>query len=190
MNIVLVVALMVGGAGAFGEGLMTEAVNWKALLPAVQKAVNKEFPEAGQHYAVTLSTTSDVTGMGTTEALIDIGCCGAYTHEVVVMRMEDDKPVFARFRGRDGKISTMVFLAGASVRNGEAVELMPKEHAVYAGHWKTNDQGKLSNCTGEGYAWDEVSKTFNFNLTLSRSLTKDFCSAIDAWITKENNSLR
>jgi hypothetical protein len=177
MKIVLAGALMLGSAAAVAMGMVTKAVDWKAMLPIIQETVKKEFSEIGKDNVVTIASTGDVTGMGTTEALIDLGCCGAYTHEIVVMRMEDDKPVFARFRGQDGKVSTIVFASGSSVRNGEDVEILPKEHAVYAAHWQADDRGKLSRCTGEGYVWNDASKTFDFDRALSRKHAGDHCPA-------------
>ena len=44
-----------------------------------------------------------------------LGIYGASTDEMTVMRIENGEPVVARFRGQDGKVSSMVFLEGASV---------------------------------------------------------------------------
>jgi hypothetical protein len=80
------------------------AEEWKAVLPTVQEIVKKEFrDEARGQNPIRIYLTDDVTGDGKPEALIDFGCCGAYTDEMTVMRMEDGKPVLALFQANHGR---------------------------------------------------------------------------------------
>lgn len=183
-KIVLVCAAMFGCGVAFAQGNAPTAVNWKAMLPAVQEAAKKEFADAGGYYPVSISRTADVTGEGTSEALIDFGCCGAYADEMTVMRIEDGKPVVALFRGKDGKVSTMVFLEGASVMHGASVQMIPAEHAVFWWCWDMNSDGtKVAACGGSAYRWDAAAKRFDFNGPLSKRLTRDFCQKTRAELT-------
>ncbi|WP_263366393.1 hypothetical protein [Edaphobacter bradus] len=159
-------------------------VDWKAMLPEVQEATQKEFRDAGEHYAVSISRTAEVTGRGTLEALVDLGSGGAYTDAMTVMRMEDGRPVVALFRGKDGMVSSMVFLEGASVMHGKAVEMVRSEHAIFSGHWSRNSDGtKFGKCKGEAYRWNAAAKRFDFSQGLSNKLTRDFCRKKRAEVT-------
>ena len=172
---------MLGCAGAFAVQGALPAVDWKSILPEVQTIAKREFADAGAHYPVSISRVADVTGDGTSEALIDFGCCGAYAHAMTVMRIEEGKPVVALFRGRDGKIASTEFLEGASVMHGAAVELDTTEHAVFSVYWDMNSDGiKLARCGGEAYQWNAAAKRFDYNRRLSDRLTKDFCRKIPA----------
>jgi hypothetical protein len=166
--------------GAFGAMAAPAAVDWKAILPAVQRAVRQQFPEEAARALdpPSISTTADLTGTGRQEALVNLGS-GGYTDDVTVMRMEGDTPVAARFRGRDDKITPMVFTAGLSDNKGAAVELMPKDHAVFSGHWIVNGP-KLKQCKGEAYQWDAAAKNFGFDRKLSKTMTHEFCQKIEA----------
>jgi hypothetical protein len=160
---------------AFGAEETPTAVNWKAMLPAVQSVVRQQFPKetAQAHYTASIARTADITGRGRSEALVDLGS-GGYTSEMTVMRMEGDAPVVARFVGRDGKVSPMVFQSGVSEGKGEVVEFRPQEHVVYSGHWMVNG-AKLKQCRGEAYQWDASAKNFKFEKKLSKTMTREFC---------------
>ncbi|WP_263366394.1 hypothetical protein [Edaphobacter bradus] len=185
-KIFLVCVPLLGCAGAFGLENAPATVDWKAMLPAVRSSVRQAFPkEAAQaHYPASVSQTADVTGMGLSEALVDLGS-GAYTDELTLLRMEGDRPVVARFRGKNDKVGSMVFLNGLSEGNGEAVELRPKEHVVYSGHWIVNGT-KVKRCRGEAYQWDGVAKGFSFDRKLSKTLTREFCQKVEADLTKHS----
>jgi hypothetical protein len=184
-HIVLACATMLGCTCVLPvQGTASAAVDWNAMLPEVLSAAKKEFRDAGGYYPVSISRVADVTGKGTSEALIDFGCCGAYAHAMTVMRIEGGKPVLALFRGRDGKVSSTEFLEGASVMHGAAVELDATEHAVFSAHWDTNKDGtKVADCAGEAYRWSPAAKRFDYNESLSARLTRDFCGKIRAQLT-------
>ena len=172
-EIVLAGIWMLGCAGAFGADPAPAAVDWKAMLPAVQRAVRQQFPKeaANAHYAPSITRTADLTGTGGSEALVNLGS-GGYTDDMTVMRLEGGTPVAARFRGRDDKISPMVFM-------GEVVELVQKDHAVFSGHWTVNGP-KLKECRGEAYQWDAKAKDFGFDKKLSKTMTREFCLKVEA----------
>ena len=172
---------MLSCAGTLAIQGASPTVDWNSILPEVQSIAKKEFQNAGAHYPVSISRVADVTGDGTSEALIDFGCCGAYTDEMTVMRIEHGTPVVALFRGRDGKISSREFLEGASVMHGATVELDTTEHAVFSGYWDMNSDGtKVARCGGEAYRWNAASKRFDYNGQLSDRFAKDFCRNIKA----------
>ena len=178
-HIVLACISMLGCAGTLAIRGASPTVDWTSILPEVQTVAKNKFPDAGTHYPVSISRVADVTGDGTSEALIDFGCCGAYADEMTVMRIEHGKPVVVLFRGRDGKISSREFLKGASVMHGAAVELDTTEHAVFSGYWDMNSDGtKVARCGGEAYQWNARAKRFDYNRRLSDKLTKDFCRKI------------
>ena len=87
--------------------------------------------------------------------------------------------VAARFRQRDDRIGPMVFSSGVSEDEGEAVELVPNDHVVFAGHWKRNG-AKLKKCAGEAYQWNGSAKNFGFEKKLSKTLTREFCQKVEA----------
>jgi len=178
-HIAMACVSMLGCVGTLAIHGASPTLDWKSILPEVQSVVKKEFPDAGAHYPVSISRVADVTGDGTSEALIDFGCCGAYTDEMTVMRIEHGTPVVALFRGKDGKVSSREFLEGASVMHGAAVELDTTEHAVFSVYWDMNSDGiKLARCGGEAYQWNAASKRFDYNGRLSDRLTKVFCKQI------------
>jgi len=131
-----------------------------------------------EHYSIGIFKTADITGDGVPEALVYLGTGGASTDEMTVMRMEDHKPVLAVFRGRDGKVSPVVFLEGASVTHTDGVELLPEQHAVHAIHYNYSGNGKLHQCGGEAYTWNAQSKTFDYNSALTKNLTKATCRQV------------
>ena len=179
-EIVLAGVWMLGCAGAFGADPAPAAVDWKAMLPAVQRAVREQFPKeaANAHYAPAITLAADLAGTGGSEALVNLGS-GGYSDDMTVMRLEGNTPVAARFRGRDGRISPMVFMAGLSDDKGEVVELVAKDHAVFSGHWTVNGP-KLKECRGEAYQWDATAKNFGFDKKLSKTMTREFCLKVEA----------
>jgi hypothetical protein len=132
-------------------------VDWQAMISII-RSVLKNDPEfrgiEQPYYSIGIKRTADITGKGVTEALVYLGTGGASTDAMTVMRIENGEPVVARFRGRDGKVSSMVFLEGASVMHPDGVEMLPEQHAVYSLHYNYGSNGKLRECTGEAYQWN------------------------------------
>lgn len=180
IGVVLVGAWMVGCAAGFAvTDTPTQQVDWKSMLPMVRVAVRREFPKsvAQAHYPPSILRTADVD-KGVSVAVVDLGT-GGFVEEMTVMRMEGATPVAARFRQKDDKVGTIVFSSGVSEDKGELVELFPKDHAVFAGHWEKNG-AKLKKCGGEAYQWDASAKNFGFEKKLSKSMTREFCQKVEA----------
>ncbi|KKT01216.1 MAG: hypothetical protein UW07_C0009G0013 [Candidatus Nomurabacteria bacterium GW2011_GWF2_43_8] len=157
-----------------------EPVDWENKISDIKKAIGPEFLGARieESYPLGIFQKGDITGDGAEEALVDLGSGGAYISSLVLMRMEDGKPVVVRFKQEDGKISSMMFLAGASVMNGEDAVMLPDKKAIYAGHWERDagsSSGALVVCTVEAYQWNSQTQTFNFNSALSGEIKTEFC---------------
>ena len=177
-EMVLASVWMLGCASAFGVDVPAAGVDWKAMLPMVQLAVRHEFPKvvAQAHYPPSIKKAVDMD-QGVSVALVDLGT-GGYTEDLTVMRLEGATPVAARFRQRDDRISPMVFGSGVSEGKGESVELVPKDHVVFAGHWDTTH--KKLKCSGEAYQWDNTAKNFGFEKKLTKTMVKEFCQNVQA----------
>ena len=127
-------------------------VDWKALIPAIRE----QLAEAGQpeqRYSVGIRQQADLTGDGIPEALVYLGDGGAYTDYLAVMRVVNGKPVFAKFKARDGRISQTEFAQGSSVMHSVGVELRPDQHAVFSFHHDLSGDmpQKVVQCGGEAY---------------------------------------
>lgn len=121
--------------------------------------------------SLSIAVENDITGNGISEALLDLGTIGIYTSYLILMRLENDKPVVAQFKQKDGEISHLIFLLGALVMNGETVVMLPDKNVIYAGHWSRSISGalygSLTNCSVEAYQWNSQAKIFDFSPTLS-----------------------
>ena len=155
-------------------------VDWQAMIPIIRSALKNdpEFRGEQPYYSIGIRRTADVTGDGVPVALVYLGTGGASTDEMTIMRIENGEPVVARFRGRDGKVSSMVFLEGASVMHTDGVEMLPEQHAVYSLHYNYGSNGKLRECTGEAYQWNPDTKVFDYNYRLGKKLTEDACRKV------------
>ena len=158
-----------------------KAVNWESLIPTIRTAVGPTFLGARVEESGSLSIfqKNDITGDSISEALVSLGSGGAYTSYLTLMRVENDKPAVAQFKQKDGKISPLMFLAGASVMNGESVVMLSDKNAIYSGHWSRavsgTSFGSLTNCSVEAYQWNVSTKTFDFSTSLGNEIRPDFC---------------
>jgi len=156
-------------------------VNWESLIPTIRTAVGPTFlgvrvEESGP---LNIFQKNDITGDSIPEALVNLGSGGAYTSYLTLMKVENDKPVVAQFKQKDGKISPLMFLSGASVMNGESVVMLPDKNTIYAGHWSRavsgTPFGSLTNCSVEAYQWNSQTKNFGFSLSISNEVRPGFC---------------
>jgi len=153
------------------------------MIPAIGKALKTQFPEERIEapYPVGIlraGHVADITSDGVSEALVSFGAGGASTSQVTLVRVEAGKPVIALFRDRAGKIGPIIFVEGASVMHTDGVDLLQREHAVFAIHYNYGSTGKLHHCGGEAYTWNAQSKTFDYNSALTRKLTRTTCSQV------------
>lgn len=163
-----------------------KSVNWEGFIASIRMILGPTFLgeriEASR--SISIDQKEDITGDGIPEALVNLGTGGAYTDYLTLMRVEGDKPVVAQFKQKDGKVSSLIFLVGASVANGANVVMLPDKSAVYAGHWSRTVSGQpfgsLSSCSVEVYQWDAQTKTFDFSLNLSNEMRPGFCQRVDS----------
>lgn len=157
------------------------AVNWQSLISEIREVIGPNFFDVKieEFSPLAISEEKDITGDGVKEAFIDLGSGGAYTGYLALMKIEDSRPVLAQFRQEDGTISPVLFLEGASVMNGEAVEMLSEKNAIYSGHWSKSIDGEpfgsLTDCDAEAYQWNEQLKVFEFSKILSLEIRPEFC---------------
>jgi len=160
--------------------LRSEPVNWEGLIPAIRTSLGPidlgVRIEASR--SLRISEKKDITGDNITEALVDLGSDGAYTSLLTLMRIENDKPVVAQFKMRDGRISPLTHASGASIMNSASVVMLPDKNAIYTGSWSRGPLGDLANCSVEAYRWNPQTKNFDFNLNLSNEIRSGFCQAV------------
>jgi hypothetical protein len=161
-------------------------IDWRKLIPAIRESLNKDSHARADQRGIGIFREADITGDGIPEALVTTGDGGAYTSDITLMRIENGKPVLARFKDRDGKVSSVDFAEGSSVMHGVTVEMMPEKHALYSGHWDMDSTGKrLSDCFVDAYQWNGSAKTFDYNSTLSTELKDRFCRKMTKELTAQ-----
>jgi hypothetical protein len=157
------------------------AAEWERLLPEVRRVVRDGgFDEiVDMSETPTLVQTGFITGDGVRVALIDLGGVGASTDGLTLIRVEHGKPVLARFRERNGTlVDGELFIQGSSVMHSRLVELLPAQRAVYtiaiAGD---SEVGQVDTCEVELYQWVPRTRTFAWNLKLTREFQRRLCKA-------------
>lgn len=161
---------------------MPDLVDWNNMMPAVRSVLETQFPgEVERYYSVGIlrpGHIADITGDGIPEALVWLGTGGASTSELALMRIEDNKPVVALFKDRQGKTGPMLFLEGASVMHSDGVDLLPNEHALFHFYFEYTGDGKLGPCGGEAYRCNPHTKTFDYDSRLSGRLVQNACRKV------------
>jgi hypothetical protein len=156
--------------------LSADTIEWKSLIPQIRKALNDTFAGQGieENYHIQIYGTGDITGDGVQEAIVYLGTGGASTDEVTLMRIENGSPVVAKFR-KNGAAQTHIFLRGASVTHSDDFRLVPEEHAVYSMSSMTDSEGRLARCSVTAYRWSPLTKTFDWNVQLSKQIGRNAC---------------
>jgi hypothetical protein len=108
-------------------------------------------------------------------ALVATGQGGAYTDEIVALRLERGVPVVARFRDAHRKPVPNAFLRGASVMHSKNVKLMPENRAVVDCSAESDSDGKPATCDAKAYVWNSRAKTFDLNRVLSKTISVEYC---------------
>jgi hypothetical protein len=154
----------------------SQSVDWKALTPKIQQALGEAYDKCfAEQRWIEVVQTGDVNADGVPEALVQFCHMGAYTSEAALLQLENGKPVLSKFHDQNQKPTFPTFLQGASVRNGEDVKLAPEQHAVYAIHWHTGDEGALETCAVEAYVWSAKASTFDYDAGASKEIEKREC---------------
>lgn len=157
---------------------------WKRIAPAVSKlAQDEEIKLPGGGFSEPrLMASVYMTGDHVATALIDLGGMGASTDAVVVIRIEQGKPMLARFLKRDGSVATKnLFLDGASVMHSDEVRLLAEKSAVYTlSTTKSEDGNQIKTCKVNEYRWRARASAFVEDYTLVRELRRRYCGSAKA----------
>ncbi len=164
-----------------GQQGTQKSVNWESLIPIIRKVIGPTFlgVKVEGRGTINIYKTSDITGDGIPEALVGLGQGGAYVGYLTLMRIETNRPMLAQFKKKDGKISPLMLLEGASVMNGKDVVMLPEKNVIYQGSWSRVIKGepydKFSDCKVEAYQWNLHTKMFEFNQNLSNEIRPFYC---------------
>ncbi len=142
---------------------------WKNLIPQVRKVLNKTIvldEKIESSHPISIQRIDEITGDSIPEALVNLGVGGAYSDELILMQVENGKPVIAKIKNKDGTISQLIAQSGASVRNGIAIKMSSEKKTIYYGTWNTDENGKIAETTMEAYQWNSKSKLFEFSSQL------------------------
>ena len=159
-----------------------QIAQWQSLMPQIQAELKRRKMSCVDEWTPGIYDAADVTGDGIPEALIDWCNGGASTDWLVLMRLDHDRPVEARFLAPKGK--TPDLFEGASVTHTKSVEFDPASRAVYTiaydfdGIDQQTQLQKLAHCKVYAYVWNDKTKTFDWNTVLSKRRTTTYCAEI------------
>jgi hypothetical protein len=152
---------------------------WKARLPSVQKTLEESdeencrgAPPAGIVDA--FGTSGDAVSV----ALVAFCTGGAYTDSITAMRMDQGKPVLARFRDARGKNVEIEFLDGASAMHTVGVKLVAEKKGIYSYFADNDSEGKPAQCGVKAYVWNGRSRTFDLDPRLSKTASAEYCRSL------------
>jgi hypothetical protein len=154
-----------------------QTINWPDYIPVIKEAIKSAFPNntiEGTRL-VEVYKEGDLTGDGIPEALIYTGSGGAYTDELVLVMIENGKPVLPKFKTQDGQVSVLTFLSGSSVRHGEIVDMVSEDNIIYSVSWSMDETGKLETCDPEVYLWNKNTELFEYDQILSDGSKSTLC---------------
>lgn len=158
-----------------------KTVNWESLLPTIRTILKQEFPDIKIELTnpITIYKKLDITNDGIPEALVSLGSGGAATNLITLMRIEDDKPMVALFKQKDGKISPLVFIigSGGAGRYGYTVEMLNNKNSIYYGSYSKYGEN-TDYCQVEWYQWNSQTKIFEYNEKLSAKMEQEYCQNI------------
>jgi hypothetical protein len=160
---------------------VSQTINWQDYIPAIKEAVKSAFPENKIEGTrpVEEYKEEDLTSDGIPESLIYTGTGGAYTDELVLVMIENGKPVLPKFKTQDGQVLVPIFLSGSSVRHGEIVDIVPEDSVVYSVSWSMDEMGKLETCDPEVYLWNKNTKQFEYDQILSDGSKSTLCVPLE-----------
>lgn len=169
------------------------AANWQSLISDIRKVLGSSFTGMAiyPNQSITIDQTQDITGDGISEALVNAGTGGAATIGLILMRLENNKPVLANFKKSNGEIAPINFLSGSggAGRYGATTEMLPNKNAIYTGAYMAYGNASSDYCKVEAYQWDAQAKIFNYSAALSSKLQKTYCEGICNNLTYVCNSI-
>ena len=158
-------------------------VNWESLIPDIKIALQQAFPGTNfQDEDIILGNNPnvDITGDGVPEALVTTICGATGYCNLVLIRMENNKPVVARFKEKNGEITygKLVDGSGGAGRYGAETKFIESKNAVYSAHYFAYNSNYDDICEANAYQWNSQTKLFEFNISLSNEIGQDYCSKI------------
>ena len=166
----------------FKQEKKAKPINWESLIPSIRTVLRQEFegPPSDARIEnsgpIKISEKADITGDGVPEALVDLGDGGATSEFFALMMIENNKPIAARFKQKDGKISSLMFIAaaGGAGRYGSGANLLSDKNAIYSASYSAHGESD-DYCRVEAYQWNAQTKIFEFNLNLSNEIQPAYC---------------
>lgn len=163
--------------------------NWEKLIPKITEEAKSRFSDLRiEESFVNIYKKADLNQDGKSEALVTLGPAGAYTSYISLMEIENEKPNFIRFKQKNGEISPILFLSGASVKNELDAVMAPEKNAVYGSSYSVNDFQKVENCEVDAYKWSDKLKIFEFDASLSREFKESYCAEVKKRVEGDNEN--
>lgn len=160
-------------------GRAGSAAGWNTLTKQIETALGAELQDCpNDNRGIEVAETGEISIDRIPIALVEYCHMGAYTSDVAVLRLQRGAPVVVKFRDTKGRVIAPGFLSGASVRNGEATDLLAAKDAVYATHWQTDESGELQTCKIEAYVWNAQTATFDESERLRNELAETHCGTL------------
>ena len=146
---------------------------WEKLQPSIEAelARHQMVCDPANNWKVRVAKAVDLTGDGVPEAAIDWCNGGAYTDWLILMRIEQGRPVLARSR-EHGRYRYIELADGSSAMHSAGYEFHPEQHAVYnieldIVDWTEKGEAKDVTARVSVYVWNPKTKTFDWNRRLS-----------------------
>lgn len=159
---------------AHGQGPTS---TWEEKVDSIDTLIRAAFPGNVNRGTVHVRETVDLTGDGKEEALVSFGVGGAYTEWLLLVRLENNEPVLAKYRRQDRSEAIAEFARGASVKNGITVEFHEGHHAVSSLEYSVSDELEIRTCGGKTYRWNETTELFEFDADLTAEIAAAYCRA-------------
>lgn len=149
-------------------------------LPAIEKLLKAQKFECDEESRTMQIVGTAKLAAGLEVALMDYCGMGAYTDSIVVLQLENGKPVLSKFE--DG--GNLEFTQGASVMHELGVQLVPEQNAIFS-LGSDNDGCHLLDCSAEAYVWNPATHRFRADPMLSQLGWRSYCHHIQQELAKE-----
>jgi hypothetical protein len=153
-------------------------VQWKVRASSIHKTLEESEESCYGAPPAGIVDAFGTSGDALSVALVRFCGGGAYTDNIVAMRMDHGKPVTAKFRDAKGKIVEKGFASGASAINTVDVKLVAEKKAIYDLFAQNDSNGKLAKCGVKAYVWTAKSQTFDLDLRLSKTASTEYCRSL------------
>ncbi len=164
-----------------------QTIDWQSLLPEVKSVLLKTNQiSKGDLSEVAISKTEDITGDGIPEALVEAGP-GVSFHYLTLMMIENNKPIIAKFKDKNGKIFYPEFfnVLEEAGRHGSETKFIRNENAISFSEYYAFNK-KSDYCRLNVYQWNPQTKMFEFNGYLSNKFQKSYCSRVCSTAKSKN----